>query len=248
VNDLAVKGQTIALQDPAAATLRITLPDTLAQRGFDIGLAAAGGDTENGPGKQAIHNALKPAEQAGFTAAVSFALERNRIQQTKNNAALAKKGEAIANRDPLTFVLRNLQPEGPARRGFDIGMAAAERDTEPDSANSESMTRCLRQNSKDSRLPSPSYSRKTRTQRKRLSEPPSLSQMSVSVAARNADTDPFYQLGFDIATGLFGDPAKGTVGSTQLGTGALAIRSGLTPAGQRGFDASAKFHFSRSYR
>ena len=65
VNDLAVKGHTIAQQDPAAATLRISLPDALAQRGFDI--SGSGGDAEN-PSKQAIHNVLKPAEQAGFLA------------------------------------------------------------------------------------------------------------------------------------------------------------------------------------
>ena len=46
------------------------------------------------------------------------------------------------------------------------------------------------------------------------------------------NTDPFYQLGFDIATGLFGDPAKGTR-STLLGPGSLAIRSGLNAAGQK---------------
>jgi hypothetical protein len=66
--------------------------------------------------------------------------------------------------------------------------------------------------------------------------------------ARNADSDPFYQLGFDIATGLFGDPAKDTVGSTQLGTGSLAIRAGLNAAAQRGFDDSVKLHFGRKYR
>jgi hypothetical protein len=248
VNDLAVKGQTIALQDPAAATLRITLPDTLAQRGFDIGLAAAGGDTENGPGKQAIHNALKPAEQAGFTAAVSFALERNRIQQTKNNAALAKKGEAIANRDPLTFVLRNLQPEGPARRGFDIGMAAAERDTEP-GLGKQRIHDSLSPAEQQGFTAAVTFLLAKNKNPKEAAVGAAIAKSDVSVGrARNADTDPFYQLGFDIATGLFGDPAKGTVGSTQLGTGALAIRSGLTPAGQRGFDASAKFHFSRSYR
>src|SRR5260370_5231765 len=44
---------------------------------------------------------------------------------------LAARGEAIANADPLSAELRNRQPEGPARRGFDIGMAAAEGHTAP---------------------------------------------------------------------------------------------------------------------
>ena len=248
VNDLAVKGQAIAQQDPVAAALRIKQPDALAQRGFDVGLAAAGGDTENGPGKQAIHNSLKPAEQPGFTDAVSFSLERNRIQQTKSVTSMANRGEEIANRDPLTFTLRNLQPQGPARRGFDIGMAAAERDTEPGTG---------KQRIHDSLLPAEqqgftaavTFSLARNKNAKLAATGAAIAKSDVLVAqARSADWDPFYQLGFDIATGLFGDPAKGTVGSTQLGPGSLAIRSGLNPAGQRGFDAAAKFHFSRKYR
>lgn len=248
VNQLAVKGQTIAQQDPGAATLRIKLPDALAQRGFDIGLAAAATDIQDGPDIQAVNNLLKPAEQAGFSASVSYALERNRIEQTRTNAALAKKGEAIANRDPLTFVLRNLQSEGPARRGFDIGMAAAERNTESGPG---------KQRIHDSLSPAEQQGFTTAVtfllaknkNPKEAAVGAAIAKSDVNVdRARNADTDPFYQLGFDIATGLFGDPAKGTVGSTQLGTGSLAIRSGLTAAGQRGFDASAKFHFSRKYR
>jgi hypothetical protein len=44
--------------------------------------------------------------------------------------ALAVRGAAIANEDPLTAQLRNLQAEGPARRGFDIGIGASEGQTE----------------------------------------------------------------------------------------------------------------------
>jgi hypothetical protein len=102
-------------------------------------------------------------------------------KQTESNAALAQKGQAIANRDPLTFVLRNLHPEGPVRRGFDIGMAAAEHDTELGPGKQRIHDSLLRQNNKDSQLPSPSYSRETKTQSLLLSERPSLSQMSVSI-------------------------------------------------------------------
>src|SRR5205807_1496875 len=44
--------------------------------------------------------------------------------------ALAIRGESIANADPLSAALRDRQPEGPARRGFYIGLAAAEGQTE----------------------------------------------------------------------------------------------------------------------
>jgi hypothetical protein len=248
VNDLAIKGQSMSQQDPTAAALRSRQPDALAQRGFDIGLAAVGGDTANGPGKQAIHNSLELAEQPGFTAAVSFSLERNRIQQTRNNAALAQKGEAIANRDPLTFLLRNLQPKGPTRRGFDIGMAAAERDTEPGPG---------KQRIHDSLLPAEQHgftaavtfllARNKNAKLAAIGAAIARSDVGVD-RARATETDPFYQLGFDIASGLFGDPAKGTQGSTQLGPGSLAIRSDLNAAGQRGFDAAQRLHFSRKYR
>ncbi|HSB26328.1 MAG TPA: hypothetical protein VLE19_00675, partial [Pyrinomonadaceae bacterium] len=55
------------------------------------------------------------------------------------------------------------------------------------------------------------------------------------------------RLGFDIATGIFGNPALGASGNTATGPGSLAIRDALSAAGQRGFNASVKFLLSRSY-
>ena len=62
---------------------------------------------------------------------------------------------------------------------------------------------------------------------------------------RNAEADPFYRLGFDIATGIFGDPAKGAQGNTATGPGSLGIRDALSVAGQKGFNALVAFHVSR---
>src|SRR5439155_67892 len=44
---------------------------------------------------------------------------------------LAARGETVAGADPLATELRNQQPDDPSRRGFDIGMAAAEGQTLP---------------------------------------------------------------------------------------------------------------------
>lgn len=66
--------------------------------------------------------------------------------------------------------------------------------------------------------------------------------------ARSVETDTSFQQGFDIATALFGDPALGAQGNTLMGPGSLAIRNGLDSSAQRGFDASVKLHFARSYR
>ncbi len=67
-------------------------------------------------------------------------------------------------------------------------------------------------------------------------------------AARTAEADVFYWLGFDIATGIFGDPALGAKGNTVTGPGSLRIRDSLSAAGQRGFNASVKLHLSRNYK
>ena len=65
--------------------------------------------------------------------------------------------------------------------------------------------------------------------------------------ARNAEPDPRYQLGFDIASGIFGDRAFGGRGNTATGPGSLAIRDGLSAPAQRGFNASVQFHLGRRY-
>ena len=66
--------------------------------------------------------------------------------------------------------------------------------------------------------------------------------------ARSVESDTKYQQGFDIATAIFGDPAKGALGNTAMGPGSLGIRGALDAVGQRGFDASVKIHLSRKYQ
>ncbi|MEJ1965461.1 MAG: FG-GAP-like repeat-containing protein [Gammaproteobacteria bacterium] len=161
---LATRGGAITAMDPLSVELRRRQAGGAAQRGFDVGMAAAEGQTLAGPGKQRIHDSLSPAEQPGFEAAVEFSLERNR------NADVAATGAAIAAKDPRV------------------------------------------------------------------------------AAARASESDVFYWLGFDIASGIFGDPALGARGNTATGPGSLGIRNALGAAGQRGFDASVRFHLSQSYR
>ncbi len=70
----------------------------------------------------------------------------------------------------------------------------------------------------------------------------------VVAQARTAQSDVFYWLGFDIATGLFGDPALGAVGNTASGPGSMRIRDSLSAAGQHGFNDAMTLHLSRNYR
>lgn len=66
-------------------------------------------------------------------------------------------------------------------------------------------------------------------------------------SARVAADDAAYQRGFDIASGLFGDPALGAQGNTLMGPGSARIRDSLDAAGQAGFTASVAFHLARTY-
>jgi hypothetical protein len=68
----------------------------------------------------------------------------------------------------------------------------------------------------------------------------------VVAEARNAEADALYRQGFDIATAIFGDRALGAQGNTSTGPGSLGIRDSLSPAGQRGFNASVGFHLGRT--
>ncbi len=71
---------------------------------------------------------------------------------------------------------------------------------------------------------------------------------SIVAAARTAEPDVLYRQGFDIATGIFGDPALGAQGNTATGPGSLGIRDSLSAAGQSGFNASVTLHLSRNYK
>ena len=70
-------------------------------------------------------------------------------------------------------------------------------------------------------------------------------------AARELRSSGLYWLGFDIATGIFGDPALGALGNTSIGPGAERIRATAneggtnilraTPEVEAGFNASMAY-------
>ena len=242
LNALAARGEAIARQDPVAAELRNLQPDGPSRRGFNVGLAAAEGHTAPGPGKQRIHDQLSPAEQAGFDAAVSFSLTRNR----KRIADLAAKGEGIANQDPLAVDLRN-QQEGPARRGFDVGMAAAEGQTS-DGPGKQLIRGGLDPAEQGGFTAAVSFSVDRNRNADSAARGAAVAEADPDVmAARASEPDVLYRLGFDIASGIFGNPALGAHGNTATGPGSMKVRNELSASAQKGFDAGVAFHLSRKY-
>jgi len=240
---LATKGFSLANQDPVALELRNQQPDDAARRGFDIGMGVAEADTLPGPGKQRIHDSLPSVEQEGFSAAVSYSLARNRKQFTD----LAPKGAELAARDPLAGELRDQIADGPARLGFDIGMAVAERDTLP-GPGKQRIQDSLYPDERDGFALAVAFSLERNRNIELAKTGASIAQLDPYVAtARNRTRDVFYRIGFDVATALFGSREQGAVGSTVMGPGAMKIRDALSSKAQAGFNDSVKFHLSRKY-
>jgi hypothetical protein len=162
--------------------------------------------------------------------------------------ALAAKGEGIASQDPLAVELREQQPDDAARRGFDIGMAAAERQTEWGPGKQRILDSLPGRAEREGFKVATSFSLERNRYAERAALGAKIAAEDETVAeARDAEADPFYRLGFDIATALFGDKARGAQGNTATGPGSLGIRNSLSPAAQRGFDAAVQFHLSRKY-
>jgi len=158
------------------------------------------------------------------------------------------RGEALANGDPLATVLRNRTADGGMRRGFDIGLGIWAGNTAP-GPGKQKVHDALSASEQPGfdiaaafSLPRNKYAAQAKVGAAIGNADPAVA------AARNAENDVFFWLGFDIASGIFGDPAAGAQGNTATGPGSLGIRGELNAAGQRGFNAATALHLSRKYR
>jgi len=162
-------------------------------------------------------------------------------------AELAAQGEAIANGDPRSAALRDRQAEGAMRRGFDIGMAASEGQTGW-GAGKQAILASLGPAEQEGFKVAVSFALDRNRNAEFAAVGAAIADIDPTVAqARAGEPDARYWLGFDIATGIFGDPALGAKGNTATGSGSLGIRDALSVPAQRGFNAAVKFHLSRRY-
>lgn len=159
--------------------------------------------------------------------------------------SLAEKGEALAQKDPLALAIRDSLPKL-VQHGFDLGMAIAEGQTLLGPGKQKFIDE----------LPTPDEKRGCElavdfsVDRNRNS---SLAQAGAAWAlanptvmrARNAEAVGLFTLGFDIASGIFGDPAlpePRPLGHTADGPGAQKILAGLTGGAQRGYQVSRQLN------
>jgi hypothetical protein len=157
---------------------------------------------------------------------------------------LAARGAILAN-DPLVAELRKRQPSANLR-GFDIGMGAAEGQKEW-GAGKEKVLASLNPAEQQGFKVAVSFTLDLNRNAQFAAIGAAIAQADPVVAsARTRDPEVRAWLGFDIASGIYGDPAKGAKNNT-FGLQSLAIRGQLSLPAQRGFDASKQLHLSRHY-
>lgn len=165
-------------------------------------------------------------------------------------AGLAAQGEIIAQEVPLVAAIRARLPEGAIRRGFDIGMGTCEGHTLWGPGKQKTLD-SLNPAKQRGFIIAKDFSLERNNNLEFATKGANIAAKSNDpelAAARAIEPPGLYTLGFDIATGIFGDPALGAQGNTATGPGSLGIRDKLSAAGQRGFNAAVKLHLSRNYR
>lgn len=152
----------------------------------------------------------------------------------------AARGEILAAADPLAAELRSRLDEA-GRRGFDIGMGGTEGDTAY-GPGKQARGDALPADQQPGYFKAVEYSITRNGNLEALLTGGRVAQGNPTLKdARLAEDDPFYTLGFDIATGLLYN-LQGGIGDISQTVGARGVRDTLSGATQRGFDASARLN------
>ena len=159
----------------------------------------------------------------------------------------AARGQRIASADPLLSAMRDLQPEGPARTGFEIGVAIGDDDTlwgpgkQRDIDNLPVTERGTADTSAHfivDRNATAEFGVKGVAIAKNETRPE-------VVAARKAELPGYYTLGFDVATGMFGNKTLGGAAHTAEGPGSAKMRDSLHAEGIRGFKTALAIYMGK---
>jgi hypothetical protein len=160
---------------------------------------------------------------------------------------LAAKGEAIVNQDPLALAIRNGLSSAASRRGFNIGMAVAKGQTLP-GPGKQRIHDSLRSDEQDGYSTAVSYTLQRNNNPDFAARGAAIVKANPDIAAARAKVPPgLYWLGFDIGTGIFGDPTQGAQGNTLMGPGSEKIRASLDPDGQQGFNDARDFNWKKRH-
>jgi hypothetical protein len=172
--------------------------------------------------------------------AKSISLPRRRAGEEDTLAAI---GERMAAADPLIAALRDAQPDAATRRGFYVGLATEASNTAW-GPGAQSIMDNLDGAEQIGFKVGAHYCLQRNNNKDLAARGEAIVKADPAVAAARALDQPasLYWLGFDIGTGIFGDPARGALGNTLIGPGSEKIRASLDSDGQRGFDATRDFN------
>ncbi len=161
--------------------------------------------------------------------------------------ALAAAGEVKTNADPLASAIRDRQPAA-ARTGFHIGMAVMAEHTLW-GPGAQSIKDGLDPAEQVGFALAAEYCLQRNNNADFAARGAAIAAKDPEDAVARAAIEPagLYWLGFDIATGIFGNPALGAQGNTLMGPGSENIRASLGADGQRGFNDAVKYHLAHHY-
>ncbi|MEJ0086396.1 MAG: hypothetical protein WDO72_11970 [Pseudomonadota bacterium] len=162
--------------------------------------------------------------------------------------AMSVRGGQMAASDELATMLLARLPDDPARRGFVIGLGIWEGNTAPGPGKQRYHDALTSAEQRGFDIAAAySLTRNKYAALVGVGGAIAAADTELSASRSALEEDGSYWLGFDIASGLFGDPAAGAEGDRAMNAGAAAIRDTLNAGQQRGFDASMALHLSRSY-
>lgn len=169
--------------------------------------------------------------------------------QTPSQASqeLAGKGSKIVSANMFLTAMRDVEPEGPQRVGFEKGVAIGA-DQTAWGPGKQAMIDSLPEAERTSAERSAHFIVARNVNSKLDHDGVSIAEQETRadvIAARSAEPAGFYTLGFDIGAGIFATVARGGAGHTLPGPGSASIRNSLPPPGVRGFDASMKLYMRK---
>jgi len=202
--------------------------------------------SEGGTPQSICDRAAEARERASPAAADLMAQCEHLGGEDPGLAALMAKGRAMAATNPLAAEMRARQRVGPLREGFDIGVAVTELDTAWGPGKQKVLDALSAPRQEGFKLALSLVMDQNRNA--------DLAQIGLNIALadpsvaalRAREADPRFKLGFDIASGLFGDIALGAKGNTASGPGAFRIRDSLSAPARRGFETAMQWYLARN--
>jgi hypothetical protein len=159
----------------------------------------------------------------------------------------AGKGKLVITTDPLLAAMRALEPDGPGKLGFEIGVGIGDGDTAW-GPGKQAHIDALPVDQQPSAVNAAHFIVARNTQLVLATSGAAVARSDARpevLSARTAQAPGYYTLGFDIAAGLFANAALGGAAHTGQGPGATAIRNALPPAGIAGFDRAAAIYMGK---